>query len=160
HDKVGAAIAETILTRLRFSRKQVEEIVTAVRYHMQFKDAPKMRRSTLRRMLARPTFNLELELHRLDCLASNGDLSCYNFLVEEVKAIVNQPTLPPPLVRGRDLLKLGMEPGPAMGALLAEIRERQLDGDFRDRAEALSWVRKRLSGQSAIGDSKDGKQES
>jgi len=45
-----------------------------VRCHMQFKDAPQMRKSTLRRLLLRPTFPLELELHRLDCLGSQWPL--------------------------------------------------------------------------------------
>lgn len=145
HDKVGAKIAEDILTRLRFPRKQIDEIVAVVRNHMQFKDAPNMRKATFRRMLARPTFELELELHRLDCLASNGDMSCYEYVVKQADQIANEPVLPPPLVRGRDLLKLGMKPGPEMGVLLAEIRERQLEGEFRDRAEALEWAQAKLS---------------
>ncbi len=41
---------------------------------MQFKDVKQMRKATLRRMLLRETFPLELELHRLDCLGSFGDL--------------------------------------------------------------------------------------
>ncbi|HEY6167210.1 MAG TPA: CCA tRNA nucleotidyltransferase, partial [Verrucomicrobiae bacterium] len=71
HDKIGAAMAEAILLRLKFPRKQIDEIVACVRLHMQFKDAPQMRKATLRRMLLRETFPLELELHRLDCLGSH-----------------------------------------------------------------------------------------
>ena len=39
-----------------FPRKRIEDVSTAVLYHMQFKDAPKMRKSTLRRVLMRETF--------------------------------------------------------------------------------------------------------
>src|SRR5882672_3868914 len=39
HEKVGAEMAEKILERLRFPRKEIERVVTAVRCHMQFKDA-------------------------------------------------------------------------------------------------------------------------
>src|SRR5262249_14786813 len=46
HERVGAEMAEAALKRLRFPRKQIEAIVKAVRYHMQFKDAPQMRKST------------------------------------------------------------------------------------------------------------------
>ena len=53
---------------------------------MQFKDALQMRKSTLRRLLMRPTFPLELELHRLDCLGSHGRLDVYDFLVAQAKA--------------------------------------------------------------------------
>ena len=84
--KIGADMAEAILERLRFPRKQIEDIVQAVRYHMQFKDALQMRKSTLRRLLMRPTFPLELELHRLDCLGSHGRLDVYDFLVAQASA--------------------------------------------------------------------------
>lgn len=153
HDKVGAEMAEAILTRLRFPRNQIEEIVTAVRYHMQFKHAREMRKSTIRRIMARPTFGLELELHRLDCLGSHAELDCYDFFVQQAEALANEPVLPPPIVSGHDLIKLGMKPGPAMGALLAEIRERQLEGGFKDRAHALAWAAAKVSQSTASIDS-------
>ncbi|HKW30408.1 MAG TPA: CCA tRNA nucleotidyltransferase, partial [Verrucomicrobiae bacterium] len=83
HEKVGAALAERILQRLRFPKKQIEEIVACVRQHMQFKDVKQMRKATLRRLLMRKTFPLELELHRLDCLGSHGHLDHYEFLLAQ-----------------------------------------------------------------------------
>ncbi|MCX8090505.1 MAG: CCA tRNA nucleotidyltransferase [Verrucomicrobiae bacterium] len=145
HDKVGAEMAARILRRLRFPNKQIEEIVTCVRHHMQFKDAPRMRKATLRRMLLRPTFALELELHRLDCLGSHRRLDIYEFLRAEAEALARQPQIRPPLVKGQDLIKLGMKPGPALGRMLAEIRELQLQEELKTRAEALRWARRRLA---------------
>lgn len=140
HEKVGAEMAETILERLRFPRRQIDEIVVAVRCHMQFKDAPQMRKSTLRSMLMRPTFPLELELHRLDCLGSHGRLDVFDFLVEKSTELQNQPQIRPPLLNGDDLIALGMKPGPAMGSLLAEIREKQLQDELKTPEEARQWV--------------------
>jgi len=145
HERVGADLAATLLGRLRFPRKQIDEIVFAVRHHMQFKDVLQMRKSTLRRLLLRPTFPLELELHRLDCLGSHGRLDHYQFLVAQAAELARQPCLRPPLVTGDDLLALGLKPGPALGALLAEIRERQLLDEVKTRAEALAWVRQRMA---------------
>jgi poly(A) polymerase len=147
HEKVGARLAEPILQRLRFSRKQTEEIVALVRQHMQFKDVAKMRQSTLRRLLLRPTFPLELELHRLDCLGSHGRLDHYQFLCAKAAELAQRPSLRPPLLTGQDLLALGMKPGPALGALLAEIREKQLQDELRGPEEARVWARRRLSEQ-------------
>jgi poly(A) polymerase len=146
HERVGAEMAETILERLRFPRKQIDAVVKAVRCHMQFKDVPNMRTSTLRRLLMRPTFPLELELHRLDCLGSHARLDVYNFLVGEAQKLSEQPQLRPPLLRGTDLMRLGMKPGPAMGALLAEAREKQLQGDLETAEQALEWARKQITG--------------
>jgi len=144
HEKLGATVAESLLERLRFPRKQIEEIVQAVRFHMQFKDAPQMRKATLRRLLLRPTFPLELELHRLDCLGSHGLLDVYEFLTAQAGELARQPELRPPLLNGDDLLALGMKPGPAVGKLLAEIREKQLQDELKTAAEARTWVRAQL----------------
>jgi poly(A) polymerase len=144
HEKVGAALAERILTRLRFPKKQIEENVACVRQHMQFKDVKQMRKATLRRLLLRKTFPLELELHRLDCLGSHGDLEHYEFLVAQAAELEKQPAIRPPLLTGRDLIALGMKPGPALGALLAEIREKQLQDELKTPRHARAWAKKRL----------------
>ena len=144
HEKIGAAMAEKILQRLRFPKKQIEEIVACVRQHMQFKDVKQMRKATLRRLLMRETFPLELELHRLDCLGSHGKLDHYEFLVVQAEELKKKPTIRPPLLKGDDLIKLGMKPGPAMGALLAEIREKQLQDELKTPRQAKTWVKKQL----------------
>jgi poly(A) polymerase len=144
HEKVGAVLAEKILTRLRFPKKQIGEIVVGVRQHMQFKDVKRMRKATLRRLLLRPTFPLELELHRLDCLGSHGDLAHYDFLVAQAAELKKKPTIRPPLLTGKDLIKLGMKPGPAMGALLNEIREKQLQDELKTPRQARAWTKKRM----------------
>ncbi len=144
HEKIGATMTTAILERLRFPRKQIEAVATTVLHHMQLKDAPKMRKATLRRVLMRETFPLELQLHHLDCLGSHGRLDVYDFLVAQSEALANQPEIRPPLLTGNDLLKLGIKPGPGMGKLLAEIRERQLADELKSRQHALAWIRARL----------------
>ncbi|MGA2241568.1 MAG: CCA tRNA nucleotidyltransferase [Verrucomicrobiota bacterium] len=145
HEKVGAVLAERILTRLRFPKKQIEEIVACVRQHMQFKDVKQMRKATLRQLLLRETFPLELELHRLDCLGSHGALDHYEFLVQQAAELEKQPAIRPPLLTGDDLIALGVKPGPAMGALLAEIREKQLQDELKTPRQARAWAKKRLA---------------
>ena len=141
HEKVGADMAEKILQRLKFSNIQIEEIVACVRNHMQFKDVKQMRKATLRRLLLRETFPLELELHRLDCLGSQGDLEHYNFLIQQAEELKHQPQIRPPLLTGNDLIELGVRPGKELGALLHEIREKQLQDELKTPDEARAWVK-------------------
>ncbi|HEY9173369.1 MAG TPA: CCA tRNA nucleotidyltransferase [Verrucomicrobiae bacterium] len=150
HEKLGATMATAILERLRFPRKQIESVAQAVRYHMQFKDAPQMRKATLRRLLLRPTFPLELALHRLDCLGSHGRLDVYDFLVAAAEELKRQPQVRPPLLTGHDLIQLGLKPGPALGRLLAEIREKQLQDELRTKAAAKRWVQEQLKSATAL----------
>ncbi|MGO8765608.1 MAG: CCA tRNA nucleotidyltransferase [Limisphaerales bacterium] len=145
HEKTGANMAEKILERLRFSRKQIEDIVAGVLHHMQFKDVRQMRKATLRRMLLRETFPLELELHKLDCLGSHGSLEHYDFLREQAAELNRKPAIRPPLLSGNDLIGLGMKPGPAMGVLLHEIRDLQLAEELKTPRAARAWAKKQIS---------------
>jgi poly(A) polymerase len=145
HDRIGAEMTERIMQRLRFSRGEIDATVEMVRQHMVFKDVPKMRVAKLKRFMARPTFAEELELHRVDCESSHQMLENYDFLVRKREEFANEPIIPPPLVRGDDLIALGLKPGPKFGEILEAVETRQLEGTLRDRDEALAWVKKEYS---------------
>jgi len=51
---------------------------------------------------------------------------------------------PPPLVQGRHLQMLGVEPGPDYGRILERCYEDQLDGHIRSLEDGLALVRKLL----------------
>jgi hypothetical protein len=69
----------------------------------------------------------------------------YDFLVEQARELATQPELHPPLLTGADLIALGLKPGPALGRLLAEIRERQLSDELKTPEDARAWVRQQLA---------------
>ena len=149
HDRIGAEMTEAIMERLRFSRAEIDATVEAVRQHMVFKDVPNMRVAKLKRFMARPTFEDELELHRVDCASSHAMLDNYEFLLKKKEEFANEPIIPPPLVRGDDLIAMGLKPGPKFGEILEAIETRQLEGGLKDREEALEWVRKEVEGLSS-----------
>lgn len=145
HDRIGAEMTEAIMERLRFSRAEIEATVEMVRQHMVFKDVPKMRIAKLKRFMARPTFEEELELHRVDCASSHRMMDNYEFLLRKREEFANEPIIPPPLVRGDDLITLGLKPGPKFGEILEAVETRQLEGTLKDRNEALDWVKREYS---------------
>ena len=141
HEKLGAEMTSEILTRLRLPGKDLEATVEAVLNHMAFKDVQKMRVSRLKRFLARPTMPDELQLHRVDCASSNGDLSNFVFLQNKLEEFSTQPLIPAPLVTGNDLILLGHRPGPEFKRILEEIQSLQLEGTLDTKEAALFWVR-------------------
>jgi len=141
HDRIGATMTEAIMERLRFSRAEIDAAVEMVRQHMVFKDVPNMRVAKLKRFMARPTFEEELELHRVDCASSHRMMDNYEFLLRKREEFANEPIIPPPLVRGDDLIALGMKPGPKFGEILEAVETRQLEGALKDRQEAIDWVK-------------------
>jgi poly(A) polymerase len=145
HDRIGAQMTDAIMRRLRFSGAEIEAAVEMVKQHMVFKDTPNMRVAKLKRFMARPTFNEELELHRVDCESSHRMLDNYEFLLRKREEFVNEPIIPPPLLRGDDLIALGFNPGPKFGEILEAVETRQLEGSLRTRDEALEWVKHEYS---------------
>jgi poly(A) polymerase len=141
HDKVGAEMAEAVMTRLRFPRHEIDLVTDAVRNHMIFKDVKQMRPAKLRRFMARPHFGIELELHRLDCAGSHGDLENYQFLVNKASEFSQEPLIPARLVRGDDLISMGLKPGPKIGELLERVQTAQLEGEVTTRAEAIELLK-------------------
>jgi poly(A) polymerase len=140
HAEVGAEMASAILDRLRFPRLTRERVAAMVANHLRFFDVKTMRRSTLRRFMARENYGEELELHRLDCLASSGDLANWEFLKSKEEEFRREPLPQPPLLRGSDLLEKGFRPGPRLGKILREVEEERLEGRLASREDALRWV--------------------
>lgn len=141
HDKVGAEMTESVMSRLRFSRTEIDATVEAVANHMVFKDVQQMRVSKLKRFLARPHMDDELELHRVDCTSSHGMLDNYDYLKAKREEFASEPLIPPPLITGRDLIDLGLRPGPRFSEILEAVQSRQLEGTLTSHDDALAWVK-------------------
>ena len=99
-----------------------------------------MRRSTQLRFVRMPGFEEHLELHRLDCLASHGDLTNYELVRKLLRETPVEEIKPAPLIRGDDLIRLGYKPGPIFKAILQAVEDAQLEGQIKDRDEALQLV--------------------
>ena len=140
HEGVSAQLGLRLLQRLRFSNEVIDAVLPAVRLHMSFKDVPQMKISTLKRMMARPTFDEELELHRVDCLGSHGMLDNHALLIIKREEFSNEPLIPSPLVNGHDLIELGWKPGKHFAEILESVQNRQLEGLLTSREEALIWI--------------------
>lgn len=144
HAEYGAAIAAAILQRLRLPSADIKAISHIIGNHMRFMDVRCMRKSTLRRLVTADTFPDELELHRLDCEASHGDMQNYSFLADFKKEFKAEPVLPPPLVTGDDIIASGVSRGPMVGKMKKAVYDAQLEGKFDGRDAALEWLKKEL----------------
>jgi len=144
HVEVGAKMAEEISGRLRLSTRDTEQVIELVRHHLRFKDFPRMRRSTQLRFLRLPGFAEHLELHRLDCLASHGDLSTHEMVKRLEAETPAEEIRPAPLLRGDDLIAIGYSPGPIFKEILQAIEDAQLEGKVHTPAQALSLVVERF----------------
>src|SRR5204862_7079945 len=93
HVAVGVKMAEEICRRLRFSNDESDQILALVNNHMRFADVQRMKESTLNKLLRLHAFDEQLELHRIDCLSSNGITESYEYASEKLR------TMPPEAIR-------------------------------------------------------------
>ncbi|NQX02437.1 CCA tRNA nucleotidyltransferase, partial [bacterium] len=141
HDTMGAEMAGEILRRLRYPNDLIAAVVPMVARHMQFMNVQQMRTAKLKRFMAEPTFPQEMELHRVDCASSNGFTDNYEFLEAKAEEFAAEPLIPPPLVSGRDLIQLGLSPGPRFKDILEAVQTEQLEGRILDREPALDYLK-------------------
>ena len=140
HVEVGVKMAAEICSRLRFSNEETDQILALVDNHMRFADVQRMKESTLKKFLRLPGFDEHLELHRIDCLSSNGITESYEYAREKLRALPPEAIRPRPLVTGRDLIEAGYEPGPRFKEILGAVEDAQLEGRLTSRAAAMEFL--------------------
>jgi poly(A) polymerase len=140
HAEVGTRMAEEICRRFRFSNHDTAQIAALVANHMRFKDVSEMKPSTLKRFVRLDRFDEHLELHRLDCSSSHGNLDNYRLVERFLTETPPREVRPPRLVSGEDLIELGLAPGPAFRRILEAVEEAQLNGTVETRESAIRLV--------------------
>jgi poly(A) polymerase len=142
HVPVGAKMADLICKRFRFSNDEREKVVRYVENHLKFMDVQNMRESKLKRFMQSDTFIEELELHRVDCLASHRKLDNWEFCNRKLEEYSNEEIKPIPLISGSDLISEGYEPGPLFKEILTKVVDLQLENQIKTKEEALTWIKK------------------
>ena len=140
HVEAGVKMAREILTRLRFSNDEMEQVEALIANHMRFKDVPQMRESTLKRFLRLPDFEEHLELHRLDCLSSNRHLESYELVKRKLEEFPEEHLKPEPPADRRGSDRRGLPPGPLFSKILRAVEDAQLEGRIHTSGEALAMV--------------------
>jgi poly(A) polymerase len=140
HVDVGVKIAEDICRRLRFSNDDTEQILALVDNHMRFAHVLQMKESTFKRFVRMPRFDEHLQLHRLDCESSHGNLASYNFTREKIASMPREIMQPALLINGDDLIALGYKPGPQFKKILSAVEDGQLEGRLHSKEEATAFV--------------------
>ena len=141
HVEIGVKMAEAICQRLRFSNDDTNQVLALVANHMRFAHALQMKESAFKRFVRMPRFEEHLQLHRIDCLSSHGDLTSYNFTREKMDMIPPDAMRPDALITGNDLIAAGYTPGPNFKKILLAVEDGQLEGRLKNPDDAMAFVR-------------------
>jgi len=161
HDHAGADLAEKLLKRLKFARRDIQAITVVVQQHLrpltllntEDRDYHKFFRAAGLESIG------TILIAYGDLMSAQGPLAdssrtdefrslmndLFRYYREEYYPMVNTPEL----VKGRDLMVVfQMKPGPLMGQVLKEVREAQLTGQLKTREQALEFASRWLKNNS------------
>jgi tRNA nucleotidyltransferase/poly(A) polymerase len=155
HDRVGAELVEGVFVRLKASTDLRRFVAALTRHHLRAgfltHAMPLSRRDIHGYLLATAPVEADVTLLSVaDRLATRGRKA--DEAIERHMQLVGQllpPALdwhehgpPKPLVRGDELAReLGIEPGPGLGDLLAELATAQYAGEIATRDDAVRLAR-------------------
>jgi tRNA nucleotidyltransferase (CCA-adding enzyme) len=104
-----------------------------------YDDRDRVSDGAIRRLAGKCEPALLYRVARADCLGRTGHFPpvAMEWFLDRVRALDVEKRPPEPLLRGRDVLGLGVPPGPEVGRIVRAVYEQQLDGTVSTLDEAL-----------------------
>jgi tRNA nucleotidyltransferase (CCA-adding enzyme) len=151
HEEAGVAPATSLLDR--FNVHAIDgidvrrEVLAITAHHLKpgawFKVRDEVGDGAFRRLAQKVNMEWLARVAKSDCLGRTGPFDCtaMDWFVDKARGLGVEHQPPRPLLLGRHLIELGVTPGPAMGELLKQIYERQLDGEITTTEEGVEAAR-------------------
>jgi tRNA nucleotidyltransferase (CCA-adding enzyme) len=158
HEEAGLPPTESLLDRFHvhtlLGYDVRGQVLALVAQHLKpgqlYDDRERVSDGAIRRLARKVEADLLYRVSRADCLGRRpGKFApvAMEWFREKVKALDVAVRPPEPLLKGRDLLDLGMAPGPRMGQVLQAVYELQLDGAVRNLDDAREQARRILAAE-------------
>jgi tRNA nucleotidyltransferase (CCA-adding enzyme) len=152
HEDAGLAPTESLLDRwnvhTRLGYDVRGQVLALVGNHLkpgQLYDArERVSDGAIRRLAGKCEPLLLYKVSRADCLGRSGDFPpvAMEWFLERVRQLDVTHKPPEPLLRGRDVVAMGVAPGPEVGRIVRAVYERQLDGAVATPEEAREEARR------------------
>jgi tRNA nucleotidyltransferase (CCA-adding enzyme) len=162
HEEAGVPPTESFLTRVNVHTidgyNVRAQVIALVREHLKpgefYKKRDEVGEGAFRRLARRCEPDLLYRVAKADSLGRNADWvpreqwygsEAQEWFIERSRELEVEQRPPDPLLLGRHLLELGVEPGPRMGEITRAVYEMQLDGRVRNLDDAITEARKIIS---------------
>ncbi len=138
HEEAGVEPSTRLLDRLNVQSLDGFDVrwqvLGMVAHHLKpgafYKVREEIGDGAFRRLAQKVDLELLARMARADCNGRGGgfDCSAMDWFVEKARSLGVEHRPPEPIVKGRHLLEMGLEPGPRIGEILKAVYEQQLDG--------------------------------
>jgi tRNA nucleotidyltransferase (CCA-adding enzyme) len=166
HEEAGIAPTVSFLDRLNIHTLDGydvrAQVVALVRDHLKpgefFKKREEVGDGAFRRLARKCELDLLYRVAKADSLGRNAewvprnqwyDSEAQEWFILRARELAVEQQPPAPILLGRHLLELGLEPGPRVGEITKAIYEMQLDGRVRSLEDAKTFAQEILSTDSA-----------
>ena len=153
HAKVSEGIAETVLKRLRMDNDTIRDVKNIVLWH-DFGLKGGITKKSVRKMLSKmgkEYFDFYVQIKRADIMGQsdyradvsidilNQIIGFHDEIIEEGNAL----TISDLAIGGKDLIEMGIKPGPEMGEILRQLLDRVLEEPELNTKENLGEIIKK-----------------
>jgi tRNA nucleotidyltransferase (CCA-adding enzyme) len=155
HEEAGVPPTESFLSRINIHTidgyNVREQVIALVREHLKpgefYKKRDEVGEGAFRRLARRCEPDLLYRVARADSLGRNAEwvpreqwygAEAQEWFIERSRELQVEQRPPDPILLGRHLLELGIQPGPEMGEITRAVYEMQLDGRVRTLDEAIA----------------------
>src|SRR5688500_1111252 len=162
HEEAGVPPTESFLDRINVHTIEGYnvrgQVIALVREHLKpgefYKKRDEVGEGAFRRLARRCEPDLLYRVAKPDSLGWNADwvprekwygAEAQEWFLLRAKELDVEKRPPDPLLLGRHLLELGLQPGPAMGEITRAVYEMQLDGRVRTLEDAINEARKLIN---------------
>jgi tRNA nucleotidyltransferase (CCA-adding enzyme) len=154
HEQAGVEPTVSLLDRLNIHtidgfdvRGQVVGLVANHLKPGMFRKAERVGDGAFRRLAQKVDLELLARVAKADCLGRTGSFDCsaMDWFLDRARELGVEHQAPAPLLLGRHLLALGLQPGPRVGEILRQVYEKQLDGEVITLDAALAEARRILA---------------
>ena len=150
HEDAGVGPTTRLLDRLNVHTIDGfdvrSQVIGLVAHHLKpgmFHKAGNVSDGAFRRLAQKVDLELLARLARADCRGRSGDFDCsaMDWFIARARALGVEHEPPKPILLGRHLLELGVQPGPRMGEILRRVYEKQLDGEVQTLDQGIAEAR-------------------
>ena len=173
HEEAGVAPTERFLDRLNLHTLDGydvrAQVIALVKDHLKpgefYKKREEVGDGAFRRLARKCELDLLYRVAKADSLGRNAewvprekwyDAEAQEWFIRRARELEVDQQPPAPILLGRHLLELGLEPGPRMGEITRKVYELQLDGQVRTLEEARESAKK-LTMEDSTGNASGGK---
>jgi len=159
HEEAGVPPTESFLNRINVHTidgyNVRAQVVALVREHLKpgefYKKRDEVGEGAFRRLARRCEPDLLYRVAKADSLGRNADwvprenwygAEAQEWFIQRTRELDVERRPPDPILLGRHLLELGVQPGPTMGEITRAVYEMQLDGSVRTLEEAIAEAKR------------------